>query len=207
MSSTKAIVIIALGALQAAAQTPTLTSTETPATLPARPTLSMPPCWEFKNSLPMTGAPAPAPPMDMSELAVSFALGSLYNTADPCKLPVITGSSAEDFSEWASEWTSWQAQHVSEFRVLWKSCSDEPYITDLVPVGPDACSTLKAMITGTFTANDDDKDKKMASTISDTKPEETGDGKPEDVQDSSASHSTGSLLAFLIAAYVFGVAA
>ncbi|KAM0300817.1 hypothetical protein HYE67_004900 [Fusarium culmorum] len=205
MPFTKAIVIIALGAFQAAAQTPTLTSTESPATLPTRPTLSMPPCWEFKNSLPITGAPAP--PMDMSELGVSFALGSLYNTADPCKLPVIIGSSAEDFSEWASEWTSWQAQHVSEFRVLWKSCSDEPYITDLVPVGPDACSTLKARITGTFTANDDDKDEKVASTTSGTKLEETGDGKPEDVQDSSASHSTGSLLAFLIAAYVFGVAA
>ncbi|CAG1996296.1 unnamed protein product [Fusarium graminearum] len=207
MSSTKAIVIIALSALQAVAQTPTptLTSTETPATLPTRPTLSMPPCWELANSLPITGAPAP--PMDMSELGVSFALGSLYNTADPCKLPVITGSSAEDFSEWASEWTSWQAQHVSEFRVLWKSCSDEPYITDLVPVGPDACSTLKAKITGTSVADDDGGDEKVASTTSDTKPEETGDGKPEDVQDSSASHSTGSLLAFLIAAYVFGVAA
>ncbi|KAF0644018.1 hypothetical protein FPSE5266_02483 [Fusarium pseudograminearum] len=205
MSSTKAIVIIALCALQAAAQTPTLTSTETPATLPTHPTLSMPPCWEFKNSLPITGAPAP--PMDMSELGVSFALGSLYNTADPCKLPVITGSSAEDFSEWASEWTSWQAQHVSEFRVLWKSCSDEPYITDLVPVGPDACSTLKAKITGTSAADDGGEDKKVASTTSDTKPEETGDGKPENVQDSSASHSTGSLLAFLIADYVFGVAA
>ncbi|UZP42862.1 hypothetical protein NXS19_010678 [Fusarium pseudograminearum] len=205
MSSTKAIVIIALCALQAAAQTPTLTSTETPATLPTHPTLSMPPCWEFKNSLPITGAPAP--PMDMSELGVSFALGSLYNTADPCKLPVITGSSAEDFSEWASEWTSWQAQHVSEFRVLWKSCSDEPYITDLVPVGPDACSTLKAKITGTSAADDGGEDKKVASTTSDTKPEETGDGKPEDVQDSSASHSTGSLLDFLIAAYLFGVSA
>ncbi|EKJ77405.1 hypothetical protein FPSE_02483 [Fusarium pseudograminearum CS3096] len=205
MSSTKAIVIIALCALQAAAQTPTLTSTETPATLPTHPTLSMPPCWEFKNSLPITGAPAP--PMDMSELGVSFALGSLYNTADPCQLPVITGSSADDFSEWASEWTIWQAQHVSEFRVLWKSCSDEPYITDLVPVGPDACSTLKARITGTSAADDDGEDERVASTTSDTKPEETGDGKPEDVQDSSASHSTGSLLAFLIAAYVFGVAA
>ncbi|QPC80043.1 hypothetical protein HYE68_010795 [Fusarium pseudograminearum] len=204
MSSTKAIVIIALGAFHAAAQTPTSTSTETPATLPTHPTLSMPPCWEFKNSLPITGAPAP--PMDMSELGVSFALGSLYNTADPCKLPVITGSSADEFSEWASEWTSWQAQHVSEFRVLWKSCSDEPYITDLVPVGPDACSTLKAKITGNFTVNDDDKDDKVASTTSDTK-SETGDDKPENVQDSSASHSTGSLLAILIAVYVLGVAA
>ncbi|GKU07134.1 hypothetical protein FLAG1_10618 [Fusarium langsethiae] len=207
MSFYKAIVIIALGVLQVAAQTPTETGTPASTTLSAYPTtMTMPPCWELKNSLPMTGVPGP--PSDMSELAVSFALGSLYNTADPCQLPVVTGSSAEEFSEWASEWTSWQAQHVSQFRIIWESCSDEPDITDLAPVGPDACSTLRAMITGTSAAeDDDDKEDKLASTTSDTKPEETGDGKPEDVQVSSASRSTGGLIAFLLAAYVFGVVA
>ncbi|XEV07006.1 hypothetical protein FSHL1_012293 [Fusarium sambucinum] len=202
MSFSKAIAIMALGAVQAAAQTPTETEFQTPATLSVHPTLSMPPCWEFKNSLPITGAPPP--PMDMSELGVSFALGSLYNTADPCKLPAITGSSAEEFSEWASEWTSWQAQHISEFRVLWEKCSDEPYITDLVPVGPDACSTLKAKITGAWTTDDNDE---LVSKTVEIQPEMTEDGKPEDVQASSASRVEGSLLAFLLAVYVFGVGA
>jgi hypothetical protein len=204
MSFSKAIVIMALSVLQVAAQNPTETKTPTPATLSTYPTtMTVPPCWELKDSLPMTGIPGP--PSDMSELAVSFALGSLYNTADPCQLPVVTGSSAEEFSEWASDWTSWQAQHVSQFRIIWESCSDEPDITDLAPVGPDACSTLRAMITGTSAA--DGEEGKLASTTSDTKPEETGDGKPEDVQVSSASRSTGGLIAFLFAAYVFGVAA
>jgi hypothetical protein len=204
MSFSKAIVIMALSVLQVAAQNPTETKTPTPATLSTYPTtMTVPPCWELADSLPMTGIPGP--PSDMSELAVSFALGSLYNTADPCQLPVVTGSSAEEFSEWASDWTSWQAQHVSQFRIIWESCSDEPDITDLAPVGPDACSTLRAMITGTSAA--DGEEDKLASTTSDTKPEETGDGKPEDVQVSSASRSTGGLIAFLFAAYVFGVAA
>ncbi|RGP69495.1 hypothetical protein FSPOR_4599 [Fusarium sporotrichioides] len=204
MSFFKAIVIMALSVLQVVAQTPTETKTPTPATLSTYPTtMTVPPCWELADSLPMTGIPGP--PSDMSELAVSFALGSLYNTADPCQLPVVTGSSAEEFSEWASKWTSWQAQHVSQFRIIWESCSDEPDITDLAPVGPDACSTLRAMITGTSAA--DGEEDKLASTTSDTKPEETGDGKPEDVQVSSASRSTGGLIAFLFAAYVFGVAA
>ncbi|CEI70306.1 hypothetical protein FVEN_g1175 [Fusarium venenatum] len=203
MSFSKAIAIMALGVVQAAAQTPTETETETPATLSDYPSLTVPPCWEFRNSLPITGAPAP--PMDMSELGVSFALGSLYNTADPCKLPAITGSSAEEFSEWASEWASWQAQHISEFRVLWEKCSDEPFITDLVPVGPDACSTLKAKITGAWTTGDDDDE--LATKTVEIQPEKTEDGEPEDVQVSSASRAEGSLLAFLLAAYVFGVGA
>jgi hypothetical protein len=137
--------------------------------------------------------------MDMSELGVSFALGSLYNTADPCKLPAITGSSAKEFSEWASEWTSWQAQHVSEYRILWESCSDEPYITDLVPVGPDACSTLRAKITGTASTGDSgDKDKKDEE-------KKEGDA-PEKVEDSSASRVMASVLAAMVVVGVLGAA-
>jgi hypothetical protein len=135
----------------------------------------------------------------MSELAVSFAIGTLYNTADPCQLPVVTGSFAEKFSEWASEWTSWQAQHISEYRIIWESCSDAPDITDLAPVGPDACSTLRAKITGTAGENDDDsKDEDKDS--------EKGGDEPEEVEESSASRVTGPLIAALFAVCVFGVA-
>ncbi|RBR23946.1 uncharacterized protein FIESC28_03256 [Fusarium coffeatum] len=196
MTIFKLTALLALSASHVVAQTPTPTSSPTTTSL-TRPSLTIPACWSLKDSLPITGAPAP--PMDMSELGVSFALGSLYNTADPCQLPAITGSSAEEFSEWASEWTSWQAQHVSEYRILWESCSDEPYITDLVPVGPDACSTLRAKITGTASAGDSgDKDKKDD--------EKKDDDAPEKVESSSASRVMVSVLAALVFVGVLGAA-
>ncbi|KAF5572771.1 hypothetical protein FPANT_12834 [Fusarium pseudoanthophilum] len=181
------ILLTAFGAY-ATAQTPTPTTA--PTITASRPTLTTPSCWALIDSLSITGAPAP--PMDMSELGVSFALGSLYNTQDPCKLPVITGSSAEEFSEWASEWTSWQAEYVSEYRVVWEACSDDPAITDLVPVGPDACSTLKAKITGTSAANenkDEDGEKDDGS---------KGD-EPEAVDSAAGSRVTGSFAVTLMA--------
>ncbi|EMT70407.1 hypothetical protein NOF04DRAFT_5861 [Fusarium oxysporum II5] len=183
-------IILLLTAFSAHAAAQTLTPTAAPTITTSRPSLTLPSCWALEDSLSMTGAPAP--PMDMSELGVSFALGSLYNTQDPCKLPVITGSSAEEFSEWASEWTSWQAEHVSEYRVVWEACSDDPAITDLVPVGPDACSTLKAKITGTSAANEDkDEDRE--------KEEGRKDDKPEAVDGSPGSRMTASLAVALMA--------
>ncbi|KAF5675543.1 hypothetical protein FHETE_2540 [Fusarium heterosporum] len=190
MNIFQAIIIAALGTLQAAAQTPTPTSIPT-ATF-SRPSLTTPSCWALKDSLSITGAPAP--PMEMSELGVSFALGSLYNTQDPCQLPAVTGKSAEDFSEWASSWTSWQAQHVSEYRVVWEACSDDPAITDLVPVGPDACSTLRAHITGTVAPKNDDKDKNES--------EGQGDDEPGSVVESSSSRTAGSMVVTLVTAGV-----
>ncbi|KAF5583631.1 hypothetical protein FPCIR_8965 [Fusarium pseudocircinatum] len=181
------ILLTALGAL-AAAQTPTPTAV--PTIINSRPSFMTPSCWALIDSLSITGAPAP--PMDMSELGVSFALGSLYNTQDPCKLPIITGSSAEEFSEWASDWTSWQAEYVSEYRIVWEACSDDPAITDLVPVGPDACSTLKAKITGTSAASDgkgEDSEKE----------EGRKDDKPESLDGSAGSRVAGSLVVALMA--------
>lgn len=185
---TSIVILLTAFGTYASAQTPTPTAA--PTITISRPSLTIPSCWALKDSLSFTGIPAP--PMDMSELGVSFALGSLYNTQDPCKLPVITGSSAEEFSEWASEWTSWQAEHVSEYRVVWEACSDDPAITDLVPVGPDACSTLKAKITGTSATNEDkDQDKEQG--------EGNKDDKPEAVDDSSGSRVAGSLVVALMA--------
>ncbi|KAF5616767.1 uncharacterized protein FTJAE_12914 [Fusarium tjaetaba] len=181
------VLLTAFGAY-AAAQTPTQTTA--PTITASCPSFTTPSCLALIDSLSITCAPAP--PMDMSELGVSFALGSLYNTQDPCKLPIITGSSAEEFSEWASEWTSWQAEYVSEYRVVWEACSDDPAITDLVPVGPDACSTLKAKITGTSAVNenkDQDGEKDDGS---------KGD-EPEAVDGAAGSRVTGSLVVALMA--------
>ncbi|KAM5363583.1 hypothetical protein ACJA88_013453 [Fusarium oxysporum] len=164
---TSIVMLLTAVGTYAAAQTPTPTAA--PTITISRPSLTIPSCWALKDSLSFTGIPAP--PMDMSELGVSFALGSLYNTQDPCKLPVITGSSAEEFSEWASEWTSWQAEHVSEYRVVWEACSDDPAITDLVP--------------------DKDQDKEQG--------DGNKDDKPEAVDDSSGSRVAGSLAVALMA--------
>ncbi|RGP65872.1 hypothetical protein FLONG3_9004 [Fusarium longipes] len=194
MAVFKLFILVALSALQIAAQTPT--PTPTPTTSFSISPLTTPSCWALADSLPMTGMPVP--PEDMSELVVSFAIGTLYNTADPCQLPVVTGSNAENFSSWASEWTSWQAQHVSEYRIIWESCSDAPDITDLAPVGPDACSTIREMITGTAAEND--KDDKGEDN------DEDNDDEPEQVNESSASRPTRLLLATLLAVCVFGVA-
>lgn len=198
MKTTKVFILIAIGTLNAVAQTLTPTPTPSSTTTFSRPTLTLPSCWALEESLSITGAPPP--PMDMSELGVSFALGSLYNTADPCRLPAVTGSSAKEFSEWASDWTSWQAQHVSEFRVVWEACSDDPAITDLVPVGPDACSTLKAKITGGLTGDDSDGDDKDENAKND-------DSEMEDVKDSIASRVTSSLLTGLLAVYALAFTA
>ncbi|KAL2679146.1 hypothetical protein Neosp_009907 [[Neocosmospora] mangrovei] len=100
----------------------------------------------------MTGAPVPD--VALSELAVSFAIGEYHNTQDPCQLPVVTGSAAEDFSEWASSWTSWQSKNIPGYREIWTACSKESLVEDIVPVGTNVCSKLAAAIT-----QDDDKEK------------------------------------------------
>lgn len=107
----------------------------------------------------MTGAPVPD--VALSELAVSFAIGEYHNTQDPCQLPVVTGSVAEDFSEWASSWTSWQSKNIPGYREIWTACSKESLVEDIVPVGTNVCSKLAAAIT-----QDDDKDKGKTETTS-----------------------------------------
>jgi hypothetical protein len=67
------------------------------------------------------------------------------------------------------------------------------------------CSTLRAKITGASTTGDEDDE--LASKTVHIQPEKTEDDKPEDVKDSSASRAEGSLLVFLLAAYVFGIGA
>ncbi|CZR47381.1 uncharacterized protein FPRO_08755 [Fusarium proliferatum ET1] len=163
---TYVIILLSVVSAYAAAQTPTPTSTST-FTI-SRPSLTTPSCWALINSLLITGVLGP--PIDMSELA-------------------------EEFSEWASEWTSWQVEHVSEYRIVWEACSDDPAITDLVPVGPDACSTLKAKITATFAVNED-KDENRE------KGEEGKDDKPEAVDDSAGSRVKGPVIVALMAGVV-----
>ncbi|RSL66674.1 hypothetical protein CEP53_003277 [Fusarium sp. AF-6] len=134
---------------------------------------------------------APAPNMAISELAVSFAIGNYHNTQDPCQLPVVTGSDASLFSEWASSWTTWRSEHIPEYKKIWTACSKESLVEDIVPVGTNVCSKVVAAIT-----EDDDKDKTEATSAQNSATS-TGTGAQSEAttteEDSPGSRQTGSL--------------
>ncbi|RSM20147.1 hypothetical protein CDV31_000942 [Fusarium ambrosium] len=134
---------------------------------------------------------APAPDMAISELAVSFAIGNYHNTQDPCQLPVVTGSDASLFSEWASSWTTWRSEHIPEYKKIWTACSKESLVEDIVPVGTNVCSKVVAAIT-----EDDDKDKTEATSAQNSATS-TGTGAQSEAtttqEDSPGSRQTGSL--------------
>ncbi|KAM0554914.1 hypothetical protein ACHAPJ_006650 [Fusarium lateritium] len=199
MQITNILVYTIIGALKVAAQTPTPTRTLDT----VNPDLNEA-CYSVEKSLQgkITDAPPPEDP-ELSELAVSFAVGTLYNTQDPCELPVVTGSLASTFSAWASRWTSWQHEHVSEWRQIWSACSDEPSVTDLAPVGPDACSDLVAKITGTATS--DGKSDNGPGKGEEKATNETDD-KSEAVGESTGAHLAGSFLAIFIGVGVIAIA-
>ncbi|KAJ3460249.1 hypothetical protein MRS44_011116 [Fusarium solani] len=156
MYITQILLIITNGLLQAAAQTST--TSERPSG-PISPYQT--PCQRVLSSVTAKMTGAPAPDVAISEIAVSFAIGEYHNTQDPCQLPVVTGSTAELFSEWASSWTSWQSENIPGFREIWTACSKENLVGDIVPVGTNVCSKLAAAIT-----EDDDKDKDKTETTS-----------------------------------------
>ncbi|KAJ4252295.1 hypothetical protein NW762_010892 [Fusarium torreyae] len=199
MHVTNILIFTIIGAFKAAAQTPTPTRTLDT----VNPDLNEA-CYSVEKSLQgkITDAPAPEDP-ELSELAVSFAIGTLHNTQDPCELPVVTGSLASTFSAWASRWTSWQYDHVSEWRQIWSACSDEPLVTDLAPVGSDICSDLVVKITGTPAS---DKKSDETQTQDEAKATNTSDGKPEAVDESAGAHLAGPFRAVFFAAGVIAVA-
>ncbi|KAM5375812.1 hypothetical protein ACJZ2D_005868 [Fusarium nematophilum] len=139
----RALLVTAISTSQVAAQAPTPTET----TFDIYDGYDAA-CASVLRSLQPQMTDAPVPDMAISSLAASFALGSLYNTDDPCELPVVTGSEAEMFSEWASKWTEWESDHIPEYQEIWTACSDEPLIVDTIPVGPEVCPNLASKIKG-----------------------------------------------------------
>ncbi|KAF5021878.1 hypothetical protein F66182_6069 [Fusarium sp. NRRL 66182] len=150
----------------------------------------------------MTGG-SPGPDIDpaLSELVVSFAIGGLHNTRDNCELPVVTGTSAEAFSEWASWWTSQQSSHLSQYRDIWSACSDEPLVTDIVPVGTDVCSDFVAKITGAPTSAAKDEESQSRKGQGEDEAEEEGgdENEPVVVEESAGARSMGSPFAAFVA--------
>ncbi|KAI8716787.1 hypothetical protein NCS52_00973100 [Fusarium sp. LHS14.1] len=125
MYITQILLIIANGLLLVVAQTPTTSMRPSGPISPYQT-----PCQRVLSSVVAKMTGAPAPDVAISELAVSFAIGEYHNTQDPCQLPVVTGSEAEDFSEWASSWTSWQSRNIPGYREIWTACSKETTTTE-----------------------------------------------------------------------------
>ncbi|KAK7419696.1 hypothetical protein QQZ08_010783 [Neonectria magnoliae] len=199
MHTTKVFLLVFSGALQVTAETPSATKT---GFIPGSPFQTA--CQSVITSLEPSITDAPVPDMAISEVAVSFAIGDLYNTENPCELPGVTGRSAKLFSEWASSWTEWQSDHISEYREIWTACSDEPLVTDIVPVGSEVCSNLAARITGKADSNDDDNDDENDDSTGGNQDEEDENDdedsdEVEQVDGSAGSRQTSSLLAAALA--------
>ncbi|EWZ27930.1 uncharacterized protein FOBCDRAFT_203794 [Fusarium oxysporum Fo47] len=209
MQISKTALFTIIGVSQAVAQTPVPTPITTFDPDNLNPGLSDE-CFSVDSSVKerMDIVPPPEDPA-LSELVVSFAIGGLHNTQDPCELPVVTGSLAPVFSEWASRWTSKQSEYISEYRMIWTACSDEPLVTDLAPVGSEVCSDLVAKITGAPSydeKNEKDEEKEKKEDADEEKAEKKTDDKPEVVGDSAGARLGGSFLAGFVAVGVVAVA-
>ena len=121
--------------------------------LPPHPTLvaravdlqarGTPECTSAASSLLPRITDFPLPPSEVEE----YLATAEFTITDACKDPEITGDIGSQFSSWASEYTSWQQSHISDFRALWQACSDVPEVASVVPTGTDACSSVVAAIT------------------------------------------------------------
>lgn len=130
----------------------------------------------------------PEPDSFISNMAYGYHYNRFTNSEDPCAPPEVTGVSAEPFSEWVASYTEWRESMVPEYRKVWEACSRDPEIFQVVPAGPEHCSSLAAEITGESGGGRDDDD--------DNDEEESGD----DDDESSALKGVGGVVAAAAAA-------
>ncbi|KAI8712091.1 hypothetical protein NCS52_01474500 [Fusarium sp. LHS14.1] len=175
------ILLIASATLRAAAQTRIPTETGV-ISEPSLESLGIgTACATVVSSFAADATDAPVPDRSISNIAMAFALGRVYNTEDPCKLPSITErDSASAFTAWASSYTEWQSDQIPDYRRVWTACSDEPLVSEIIPIGSSVCSNLAAEITGGSGSNND------GDTDEDDDNEESGsDGDGRDSDDES----------------------
>jgi hypothetical protein len=197
MQATKALLLIAAGVLQATAQIPTKTGPIEDAPLPSLD----PECASVVSSVAAEATDAPVPDRSISNIAVAFAIGRVYNTEDPCELPVVTGESAEPFSAWATSYIEWQSGYIPEFWEVWSACSDEPIISDIIPIGPSVCSNLAAEITGdSGSGDDDDNDGDSNNDDGNGDSDDSRDGGSNDDDGNAGTRQTVSLVGAIVAA-------
>ena len=141
----------------------------------------------------------PEPDTFISNMAYGYHYNRFTNSADPCAPPEVTGVSAEPFSEWVASYTEWREGMVPEYKRVWEACSRDPQIFQVVPAGPEHCSSLAAEITGQSggdggdDGDDDDEDSGSGSGGGGDgdADEESGD----DDDESSALKGTGGIVA------------
>ncbi|KAF7553033.1 hypothetical protein G7Z17_g3887 [Cylindrodendrum hubeiense] len=64
---------------------------------------------------------------------------------DPCQMPAITGSMADEYSSYFSDLFSWYDEHTAEFSSVLAACSDVPAIKsqlDILPESVTSCSKI-----------------------------------------------------------------
>ncbi|KAM6505593.1 hypothetical protein FSOLCH5_013768 [Fusarium solani] len=150
------LLLVASAALQAAAQTRIPTETGVISEPPLESLGIGTACATVISSFAADATDAPVPDRSISNIAMAFALGRMYNTEDPCKLPTITErDSASAFTAWASSYTQWQSDQIPDYRQVWTACSDEPLVSEIIPIGSSVCSILAAEITGGSGSNND----------------------------------------------------
>ncbi|KAJ4192411.1 hypothetical protein NW767_010636 [Fusarium falciforme] len=150
------LLLVASAALQAAAQTRIPTETGVISEPPLESLGIGTACATVISSFAADATDAPVPDRSISNIAMAFALGRMYNTEDPCKLPTITErDSASAFTAWASSYTEWQSDQIPDYRQVWTACSDEPLVSEIIPIGSSVCSNLAAEITGGSGSNND----------------------------------------------------
>lgn len=73
---------------------------------------------------------------------------------DQCAFPTVTGTLGSSISSYASSYSSWRSEHLSELRSVYLACSDVPEVTSqlgsyFADATGSACSSILAEITGT----------------------------------------------------------
>lgn len=153
------LLLVASAVLQATAQTRIPTETAVISEPPLESLGVGTACATVISSFAADATDAPVPDRSISNIAMAFALGRMYNTEDPCKLPTITErDSASAFTAWASSYTEWQSDQIPDYRQVWTACSDEPLVSEIIPIGSSVCSSLAAEITGGSGSDNDDDD-------------------------------------------------
>lgn len=113
---------------------------------------------------------------------------------DPCEVPAVTGSMADEYSSWVSELVTWYSSHTKDISSLLDACTDVPEIKSQldanIPEAVTVCDKLTwASETGSASSSDDD------SSDDDSSDDDSSDSASETNSGNAAPHQTGMAIA------------
>ncbi|KAH7015812.1 hypothetical protein EDB80DRAFT_889948 [Ilyonectria destructans] len=108
---------------------------------------------------------------------------------DPCQIPAVTGSMADEYSSWVSELVTWYSSHTEDISSLLDACTDVPEIKSQldanIPEAVTVCDKLTwASETGSSSSSDDDSSN-----------DDSSDSASETNSGNAAPHQTGMAIA------------